>query len=108
MTIQLPAPVAAYFMATNRHDIDSMLAPFAADAIVQDEREEHLGHVAIRAWMVETTQKYLVTVEPRGFAESYGRTTVAGLVSGNFPGSPAKLRYGFTLSSDGISRLEIG
>lgn len=108
MTVQLPAPVIAYFLATNRHDIDSMLVPFAADAIVQDEGEEHGGHVAIRAWMVETTQKFRVTVEPRESEESSSRTIVAALVSGNFPGSPATLRYGFTLSSDGISRLEIG
>lgn len=108
MTIQLPASVAAYFLATNRHDIDSMLVPFAAGAIVQDEGEEHVGHVAIRAWMVETTQKYRVTVEPQESEEFNGGTTVAGLVSGNFPGSPARLRFGFTLSSDGISRLEIG
>lgn len=108
MTLQLPAHVAAYFLATNRHDIDSMLLPFAPGAIVQDEGEEHVGHIAIRAWMVETTQRYRVAVEPRECRESSGRTTVAGLVSGNFPGSPATLRYGFTLSPDGIHRLEIG
>lgn len=108
MTIQLPAPVTAYFLATNRHDIDSMLVPFAAEAVVQDEGEKHVGHVAIRAWMIETTQKYRATVEPRESEGSNGKTTVAGLVSGNFPGSPARLRYGFTLSSDSISRLEIG
>lgn len=108
MTIQLPASVAAYFMASNRHDIDAMLVPFAADAIVQDEGKEHVGHVAIRAWMVETTDKYRVTVEPQESEEFNGRTTVAGLVSGNFPGSPARLRYGFNLSSSEIHRLEIG
>ncbi len=108
MTIQLPAPVTAYFLATNRHDIDSMLVPFAADAIVQDEHEKHVGHVAISAWMVETTRKYRVTVEPQESEEFNGRTTVAGLVSGDFPGSPAKLRFSFTLSSAGIYRLEIG
>jgi len=108
VTIQLPALVTAYFLAANRQDIDAMLVPFAAEAIVQDEGEEHVGHVAIRAWMVETTQKYRVTVEPQKSEDSNGRTTVAGLVSGNFPGSPAKLRYSFTLSSDGISRLAIG
>ncbi len=108
MTIQLPAPVTAYFLATNRHDIDSMLVPFAAEAIVQDEGKEHGGYVAIRAWMVETTQKYRVTVESQESEGSNSRTTVAGLVSGNFRGSPAKLRNGFILSSDGISRLEIG
>ena len=108
MTIQLPAPVASYFLASNWHDIDTMLVPFAAEAIVHDEGEEHVGHVAIRAWMVEKTQKYLVTVEPQGAEASNGGTTVAGLVSGSFPGTPAKLHFDFILSSDRISRLEIG
>ena len=85
-----------------------MLMPFAPDAIVQDEGEEHVGHVAVRAWMVETTRKYGVTVTPQEAEESNGRTTMAGLVSGDFPGSPAKLRYGFTHSSAGIHRLKIG
>lgn len=108
MTIPLPSPVAAYFLAANRHDIESMLVPFTIDATVQDERKEHAGPATIRAWMVETTQKYRVTVEPIRSDETNGTTTVAALVSGSFPGSPTELRYGFTLSSAGIYRLEIG
>ena len=33
----LPQPIAAYFAATNTHDIDAMLEPFADGAIVRDE-----------------------------------------------------------------------
>lgn len=108
MTIQLPAPVAAYFLAANRHEVDAMLAPFTGNAIVRDEGKEHLGHVAVRAWMVETIRKYRVTVEPQEIEVSNDRTMVVGLVSGTFPGSPVQLRYGFTLSEAGIRRLEIG
>ena len=108
MTIQLPALINAYFLAANRHDIASMLAPFADDALVQDEGEQHVGHAAIRAWMDRTTQKYKATVEPRECKLSDGKTTVTGSVTGNFPGSPATLRYGFILSSSEIHRLEIG
>jgi hypothetical protein len=107
VAIQLPAPVAAYFLAANRHDIDSMLVPFAADAVVQDEGKEHVGHVAVREWIIETIQKYQVTVEPQEAEVSGDRTTVASLVSGNFPGSPVQLSYGFTLSAADIRRLEI-
>ncbi|MGI4745651.1 MAG: nuclear transport factor 2 family protein [Janthinobacterium lividum] len=108
MKLSLPAPVSAYFLASNRHDIDSMLVPFSTDAVVQDEGEEHVGHTEIREWMVKTTRKYLVTVEPQETEELVGRTTVVGLVSGNFPGSPARLRFSFALSPAGIYRLEIG
>lgn len=108
MTLQLPAPVAAYFLATNRHDIDATLLPFAADAVVHDEGGEHVGHVAIRAWMVETKNKYRVTVEPQEVQEAGDGTTVAALVSGKFPGSPATLHYSFTHSPAEIHRLDIG
>ena len=107
MNGQIPASIAAYFAAKNRRDIDAMLTPFAAAALVRDEGGEHRGHAAIRSWMEATTRKYHVTVEPQEVEERDGRTVVVGLVSGNFPGSPVRLRYGFILSPDGISRLEI-
>lgn len=108
MTIELPEPLAAYFAAKNRHAIDAMLTPFASDAIVLDEGRTYTGHAAIKAWMEETTRKYRVTVEPTEASAKGQNWTVAGLVSGDFPGSPATLRYRFVLSRDRISRLEIG
>jgi hypothetical protein len=107
MTIQLPSPLAAYFAAKNKHDIDAMLAPFADDAVVKDEGAERRATAAIRSWMDDTTRKYRVTVEVKNIGEEDGRTTVSSLVSGDFPGSPAILRYAFTLSGSEISRLEI-
>lgn len=104
----LPEPIAAYFAAKNRHDIEAMLVPFSADAIVKDEGQELRGHAPIRAWMEETTRKYAVTVEPKGVSVKGGSTVVTALVSGNFPGSPAELRYTFTLRMEKIEGLEIG
>jgi hypothetical protein len=40
MTPTLPQPIAACFAATNTHDIDVMLQPFADGAIVRDEGRE--------------------------------------------------------------------
>jgi len=108
MTIILPAPVAGYFAAKNRHDVDGMLAPFAAAAVVRDEGRAHEGRAAIRAWMEETTKKYRVTVVPEAAAEEGGRLVVTGLVSGDFPGSPARLTYRFALADGAIAGLEIG
>jgi hypothetical protein len=46
-----------------------------------------------------------------GFPIDYGpvllRTTATGRVSGNFPGSPAELRFILTLGQGKITRLEI-
>ena len=37
MTVNLPATLSRYFEAQNRHDIDALVACFAADAVVRDE-----------------------------------------------------------------------
>lgn len=107
MVATLPAPLAAYFTAKNRHDIDAMLAPFLEDAVVEDESQTRRGRAAIRKWMEETTRKYRVTVEVADVAEADATTIVTGLVAGNFPGSPARLRYTFTLDGDKIAQLAI-
>ncbi|SMH56847.1 nuclear transport factor 2 family protein [Mesorhizobium australicum] len=108
MTIDLPRPLEDYFAAKNRHDIDTMLAPFAVDAIVRDESRTYTGHAAIRAWMEETTRKYRVTVEPTGAHLDGQNWKVSALVAGDFPGSPATLRYRFSLAHERIAGLEIG
>ena len=80
----LPEPIAAYFAAKNRKDVEAMLAPFSAHAIVKDEGQELHGLAPIRGWMEETTRKYAVTVEPKSVAVRNGSTVVTALVSGNF------------------------
>lgn len=108
MTIPLPVPLTNYFAAKNRHDIEAMLAPFAQDAVVRDEGKTHSGRAQIGAWMIDTTKKYRVTVEPVDASSAGDTWKVAALVSGNFPGSPATLHYRFTLADDQIAKLEIG
>lgn len=108
MTNDLPQPIAAYFSAKNRHDIDAMLAPFAGDAAVKDEGRTITGHAAIRDWIESTTRKYAVTVTPDQITHEPPRTTVRALVAGNFPGSPAHLTYRFVLAGQAITGLEIG
>jgi uncharacterized protein (TIGR02246 family) len=107
MSKQLPLPLATYYEAKNQHDINGMLAPFAEDAVVKDEGQEHYGRAAIRSWMEHTTRKYRVTIDVKQIELVDDRLIVSGLVSGDFPGSPAMLRYAFTLSGPKIARLEI-
>lgn len=107
MTAELPAPIAAYFAAKNDHDVNAMLAPFAETARVMDEGKKRIGRAAIREWIDDTTRKYRVTVAIIGIAGSDGQTVVTGRVTGNFPGSPADLRYAFGLAGGEIARLDI-
>jgi hypothetical protein len=90
MSTKLSEPLATYFAGHNNHDVDAMIGTFAESATVKDEGQERRGLPAIRKW-----------------AETAANTTATGRVSGNFPGSPAELRFIFTLGQGKITRLEI-
>jgi hypothetical protein len=109
MTIGLPGILHRYFEAQNAHDIEALVACFAADATVRDEGRDIIGADAIRAWKVETSAKYRITIEPLESRPETGKTIVVAKVSGTFPGSPANLTYRFGLSAEGrIGSLEVG
>jgi ketosteroid isomerase-like protein len=108
MTARLPKVLAEYFAATNAHDVGAMIAAFAEDATVHDEGRDHVGVSAIRTWMEETIEKYDYKVEPIDSSRNGSSAVVLVSLRGKFPGSPISLQYAFTLSGDGVARLEIG
>lgn len=108
MSIDLPQPLKNYFSAVNSKDIDAMLAPFATEAIVKDEGATMNGRAAIRTWIEETTRKYGVSLSPEAIDRDGGRVSVRALMSGDFPGSPARVTYRFILRDGEIGELEIG
>jgi ketosteroid isomerase-like protein len=107
MSLELPAPISAYLAAKNAHDIDAMLAHFAADAMVHDEGEDHHGRDAIRDWIERATAKYAVTLEPVEVTPDSDSIIVRAKVSGHFPGSPIHLNYRFRLVGGRIAELDI-
>jgi ketosteroid isomerase-like protein len=108
MPTALPTILAAYFAATNSHDVHAMIALFSDTAVVKDEGKEHRGINAIRKWAEGVIRQYDLKVEPTGFTEAAGKTVVTGTVSGTFPGSPLQLQHAFSFDREKISRLEIG
>src|SRR5262245_60974627 len=108
MAIDLPAPVDTYFKSGNANDVVPLEECFAADAVVHDEAKTIRGLAAIKAWRIETKQKYSFTAEPIAIAHRDGKVVVTAKVSGNFPGSPINLDHSFTLQRDRIVSLEIG
>lgn len=48
MTPALPKPIAAYVEANARLDVNGMLKPFAADAVLLDNGKRHEGHAELR------------------------------------------------------------
>jgi hypothetical protein len=65
------------------------------------------GLAAIKQWEAETKRKYQHTIEPLTCAEKDGKIIVTNQLTGNFPGSPIKLDFVFTLTGDKIAALEI-
>ena len=107
-TGSLPSIIEKLIAAVNAHDTKGFVDAFAPDAVIDDWGHQVVGHDEIRAWKVETSAKYRVTVEPLESRSAASKTIVVAKVSGTFPGSPANLTYRFDLSADGrIGSLEI-
>lgn len=103
-----PAPVSAWLAADAAGDPEALARSFAPEGAVLDEGAVHRGQEAIRAWWRAAKAKYRHRMIPLTIATENGRTIVTGRVSGDFPGSPATLRFAFDVGADGIQRLEIG
>lgn len=108
LPMELPAPIADFVSARNRRAYESAVAAFAPTAEVADEGGVHRGRAAIRAWMEDTVRKYDDTAEVLAMDRDDGTVRLAVRISGKFAGSPATLRFAFTLADDRITRLEIG
>lgn len=104
----LPPAIATYFAAEPAQDGAAFAAAFAPDALVQDEGATHRGPAEIRAWWLAAKAKYNHSATPLDLTEVAGKTVVRARVSGDFPGSPAVLRFTFGLAGERISDLRIG
>lgn len=104
--LNLPEPIADYFNA-DRRDGKAVARCFTADGVVKDERKTHVGVAAIEAWKTAASAEFNYVAEPISVEKRDREVIVSGRVSGTFPGSPAILRYAFTLERGKIALLEI-
>jgi ketosteroid isomerase-like protein len=108
----LPPVVSNYLAASDRDDVDGMVACFTDDAVVLDEDRRWRGADAIRQWResVATAYEYTVAlIGSRALGELDGgqRHEVYTHLEGNFPGGQVDLTNRFTLRGDLIVGLEI-
>jgi hypothetical protein len=106
MTLDLPAPIAAYFTA-EKNDSEALAQCFADNAVVKDEGHTYQGRAAIKQWKAAVSAKYQYTSEPLACERKDGTFVVTSRLTGNFPGSPVNLRFFFGLAGDKIASLEI-
>jgi len=107
MSLNLPEPVHAYFVADKGDDAQAFARCFTQNAVVTDEGHTYTGLAAIKQWRVAALAKYTYASEPFALKEEDGSTVVTSKLTGNFPGSPVDLRFIFELEGDKISSLEI-
>ena len=106
MLLTLPQSIAAYFDADREGD-EAIAVCFSPDAVVKDEGHTYRGREEIRRWRADVAAKFSYTCEPLSVEEQGERTVVTCRLEGNFPGSPANLRFFFRVAADKIRDLEI-
>ena len=106
MTLELPEPVATYFIA-DKGDSEAVSQCFTENANVKDEGHTYKGRAAVKKWKAEASTKYQYTCEPFACEQKDGKVVVTSRLTGNFPGSPVNLRFCFELEGDKIASLEI-
>lgn len=107
MPLELPSPITAYVEANARLDLDGMMKPFAADAVVLDDGERFEGRAAIRGMLEHAAVAYRAIFTPDAVRHEDGQVVVEGPAHGDFQGSPIRFTYRFTLENDAIKALEI-
>lgn len=103
--MNLPPIIQKYIDASNAHDVKSILACFADDAIVRDENETRSGKSEIERWLTTTIEKYNFQFKALSSQELDNETVVTVEISGTFPGSPISIDYHFTIAGERIPSL---
>lgn len=107
MSIELPKPIADYVEANARLDVDGMLKPFAADAVILDNGHPHEGRAEVRTLLEEAVVGAKAIFTPDTARHEDGQVVVEGPAHGDFTGSPIRFNYRFTLENNAIKALEI-
>ncbi len=107
MKLTLPRPIAAYVEANAKLDVDAMLKPFAADAVLVDNGKRLKGHAKLRRLFEDEVVAVSAIFTPDAVRHEDDQYIVEGPAHGDFPGSPLRFTYRFTLEHDAIKALEI-
>ena len=84
MTNELTGNVADFVSAVNAFDIDAIMATFAEDAYVNDNRREITGVAAIRRFIAKEFVGDRVTMEVREVIDHYGDIIVRARFDGTY------------------------
>ena len=106
MSLNLPKPIADYIDANTRLDIDGMLQSFLPDGVFIDNRKRFEGQAAIRHLFEQEVIPVKAIFTPETVLEEDGDVVLEGPAHGEFPGSPIRFTYRFSLANGAIKTLE--
>lgn len=106
MSPNLPQPIVDYVEANARLDVEGMLKPFLRNAVFIDNGKHFEGQAAIRALFEQEVIPVKAIFTPDAVREEGGDIVVEGPAHGDFPGSPLRFTYRFTLEHGAIKTLE--
>lgn len=107
MSLNLAKPIAEFIEANARLDIEGMTKPFSPDAVLLDNGKTFAGQAAIRRLFNEEVLPVKAIFTPETMRQEDGTVVLEGPGHGNFPGSPIRFIYRFTLTDNAIKNLEI-
>ena len=84
MTTELSGVIADHINAVNAFDIEAIVATFAADAYVNDNKREFVGTDRIREWVTREMVGDKVTIDVTEVIDHYGDTIVRGRYDGTY------------------------
>jgi hypothetical protein len=84
MTTELTGVIADHINAVNAFDTDAIVATFADDAYVNDNRREFSGIDRIRAWAEREIVGDKVTIDVTEVVDHHGDTIVRGRYDGEY------------------------
>lgn len=76
--------IAEHIRAVNAFDVDAIMATFARDAYVNDNRREIAGIDAIRRWVEKEIVGDKVTLDVREVTDHHGDTIVRAVYDGEY------------------------
>lgn len=108
MTMNLPKPIADFIEANALIDLDGMMNTFLHDAVFTDNGKDYIGQAEIRQLLQEEALAVKAIFEPDTLREEDGDVVLEGPLHGEFPGSPLRFTYRFTLAdkANSIRTLE--
>ena len=109
MSTNMPEAVEIFMETMNTAETEKLVSCLASEAVLFDpgENNEISGINAIKAFVTDSKEKFDLCTTVIDATTTAEGTKVMALTKGNFPGSPQKFSYEFTVDHGLIQSINI-